>query len=190
MNSCWPRGVIREGGGDTEPLRYRQWASSWTNLPSAGSEIGSGARIKAVAAGTEMPMLLANTKTWHPKNQSSHCLSPTARFIPMRSHFSSIACPKLPAMNNMRFNNMMLTAYLWHWNMSLVIKHYISVSTYCCVSLLRFCLAPIGWLELDSATDRRRGCCFQSRWHVRRSTSCQAVSATANERPQDRLHCR
>ena len=68
----------------------------------------------------------------------------------MRSHFSSIACPKLPAMNNMRFNNMMLTAYLWHSNMSLVIKHYISVSTYCCVSLLRFCLAPIGWLELDS----------------------------------------
>ena len=57
-------------------------------------------------------MLLANTKTWHPKNQRSHCLSPTARFIPMRSHFSSIACPKLPAMNNMRFNNMILTAYL------------------------------------------------------------------------------
>ena len=53
LNSCWPRGVIREGGGDTAPLRYRQWASSWTNLPSAGSEVGSGAQIKAVAAGTD-----------------------------------------------------------------------------------------------------------------------------------------
>ena len=45
LNSCWPRGVIREGGGDTAPLRYRQWASSWTNLPSAGSEIGRRAQI-------------------------------------------------------------------------------------------------------------------------------------------------
>ena len=48
---------------------------------------------------------------------------------------------------------------------------------------------PLHWLELHSAVDRCREHCFQSRRHVCWSTSSRAMSATANERPQDRLHC-